>query len=268
MPDPIAPGGVRARRSPIWRRRSEPGSVNAAGGVLERGAEQFVIRSEGLFAVAGRHRRTARGHPRRHAGARCATSRRCARAGRRARAWSSRGTDYDAVEGIVLMRRGENPSAVLERLRAREGRTSCQRASLPTGVTIEPFYDRTELVDTTLAHRRPQPARGRRCWSRSCCSSSCSTCARRSSSRVLIPLSLLAAFIYLHSRGMSANLLSMGAVDFGIIVDGAVVIIESIVQQAGQHERRRARRSRSHGSSARIRDRRAVGRCGRRCSRC
>jgi cobalt-zinc-cadmium resistance protein CzcA len=46
-----------------------------------------------------------------------------------------------------------------------------------------------------------------------------------------IPLSLLAAFLYLHLRGMSANLLSMGAVDFGIIVDGAVVIIEAVVQR-------------------------------------
>ena len=74
----------------------------------------------------------------------------CARAGRRARAWSSRGDDHDAVEGIVLMRRGENPS--------RGARAACasavdaaQRAALaPTACSVEPFYDRTELVDTTL----------------------------------------------------------------------------------------------------------------------
>src|SRR5262249_55436694 len=44
----------------------------------------------------------------------------------------------------------------------------------------------------------------------------------------VIPLSLAASFIYLHSRGMSANLLSMGAVDFGIIVDGAVILVEHL----------------------------------------
>ena len=49
---------------------------------------------------------------------------------------------------------------------------------------------------------------------------------------LVIPLSLAASFIYLHARGMSANLLSMGAVDFGIIVDGAVILVEHVFEHA------------------------------------
>src|SRR5207302_9189033 len=52
----------------------------------------------------------------------------------------------------------------------------------------------------------------------------------------VIPLSLAAAFIYLHARGMSANLLSMGAVDFGIIVDGAVILVEHVFEHAAGPE--------------------------------
>ena len=63
------------------------GSVNASGGVLERGAEQFVIRSEGLFQSLDDLRIGARGHPRRHAGVPARRRRRWTKAGRRARAW-------------------------------------------------------------------------------------------------------------------------------------------------------------------------------------
>src|SRR6185369_14257029 len=60
----------------------------------------------------------------------------------------SRGHDFDAVEGIVLMRRGENPSRVLERVRAKV--TELNQRILPKPVHIAAFYDRTELVQTTL----------------------------------------------------------------------------------------------------------------------
>src|SRR5207245_2944254 len=53
---------------------------------------------------------------------------------------------------------------------------------------------------------------------------------------IVIPLSLAASFIYLHARGMSANLLSMGAVDFGIIVDGAVILVEHVFERAAGAE--------------------------------
>ena len=116
---------------------------------------------------------------------------------------------------------------------AARARRRAQRArSCPTASRSTPFYDRTDLVDTTLDtvfHNLAEgamlvtlvlfvvPAVGARV-------------AR--SSRAVIPLSLAASFIYLHARGMSANLLSMGAVDFGIIVDGAVILVEHVFATA------------------------------------
>jgi cobalt-zinc-cadmium resistance protein CzcA len=201
-------------------------SLNASGGTLEHGAEQFVIRSTALFSsladVEVTRVATHEGTP---VLVRDVAIIRQGWAPRQGVV--SRGTDFDAVEGIVLMRRGQNPSVVLRALR--EAMNGLGR-DLPSGVTIHPFYDRTDLVGTTLrtvAHNLLDGAllvvlvlfvflldfRAALIVG------------------AVIPLSLLSAFIYLRVRGMSANLLSMGAVDFGIIVDGAVVIVESIVHR-------------------------------------
>jgi cobalt-zinc-cadmium resistance protein CzcA len=204
------------------------GSANATGGTLEHGAEQFVIRSKGLFTshvdVANTPVTTRAGTPIR---VRDVAEVREGWAPRQGVV--SRGSTFDTVEGIVLMRRGQNPSAVLTALR--EVVTNLNVA-LPsrtgTDMQIVPFYDRTELVSTTLKTVARNLAEGGVLvlvvllvflvdWRAAAIVG------------VLIPLSLLGAFLYLRLRGMSANLLSMGAVDFGIIVDGAVVIIESIV---------------------------------------
>ncbi|HEY5283809.1 MAG TPA: efflux RND transporter permease subunit, partial [Polyangia bacterium] len=125
-------------------------SVNASGGVLERGAEQFVIRSTALFASLGDIGATGvashQGTPvlvRDVADVR--------------EGWSprqgvvSRDFSLDAVEGIVLMRRGQNPSEVLKGLReAVDSLNQALPSLVGTPVKIEAFYDRTELVNTTL----------------------------------------------------------------------------------------------------------------------
>ena len=202
-------------------------SSNASGGILERGAEQLVIRSQGLFQniddIAGVHVATRDGTP--------VLVRDVADV---SEGWAprqgvvSRGEDYDVVEGIVLMRRGENPTLVLERVR--QAIEELNGRILPEGVHVDAFYDRTDLVDTTLHTVGHNLLEGAALvvlvlW--------VFLLDLRAAIIVgtLIPLSLLAAFLYLKARGMSANLLSMGAVDFGIIVDGAVVIIESIVHR-------------------------------------
>ena len=124
--------------------------MNACGGVLERGAEQFVIRSEGLFQSLDDSARGARRHPRRHAGLPARTWPTVAEGWAPRQGVVSRGDQLDAVEGIVLMRRGENPSVVLARA-ARRGRArSNARLAADGRARSTPFYDRTELVDTTL----------------------------------------------------------------------------------------------------------------------
>src|SRR5262249_26545707 len=201
------------------------GSVNASGGVLERGAEQFVIRSEGLFTsvedLKAVRLATEEGTPVFLKDVATVTE-----------GWSprqgvvSRNESMDTVQGVVLMRRGENPSAVLKRIRAAVQAIDHRLAA--DGVKLDPFYDRTDLVGTTL-----------RTVGRNLLEGALLVTLvlfvflldLRAALVVgtLIPLSLLTSFIYLHLRGMSANLLSMGAVDFGVIVDGGVVIIEAIL---------------------------------------
>ncbi|MDP2269137.1 MAG: CusA/CzcA family heavy metal efflux RND transporter [Archangium sp.] len=201
------------------------GSQNASGGVLERGTEQFVIRSEGLFKSLDDLRNVG-------VAARDGTPVFVKDVATVSEGWAprqgvvSRGENADVVEGIVLMRRGENPSAVLERLKEQLTGLNLQLAE--DGVRVSPFYDRRELVDATLETVARNLVEGAvlvllvlfvflldlRAALIVC---------------TLIPLSLAVAFIYLQQRGMSANLLSMGAVDFGVIVDGGVVIIEAIL---------------------------------------
>ncbi len=205
-------------------------SQNASGGVLERGSEQLVIRSQGLLSSLEDLRATRVAT---HGG----TPVLVRDVSTVTEGWTprqgvvSRGRDFDAVEGIVLMRRGENPSTVLARLR--EQVTKLDEGLLPPGVKLSPFYDRTELVDTTLKTVGKNMLEGALLVVFVLYVFLLDLRAALVVA-VVIPLSLLTAFLYLRLRGMSANLLSMGAIDFGIIVDGSVVIVESIVHRLSQ----------------------------------
>ena len=127
---------------------------------------------------------------------------------------ATRDANEDVVEGIVLMRRGENPSVVLDALRLRINELNGR--ILPKGVAINAFYDRTDLVNTTLKTVFHNLAEGGILVTLVLFLFMLSVRASLIVAAV-IPLSLAASFIYLSVRGMSANLLSMGAVDFGII---------------------------------------------------
>ena len=131
----------------------------------------------------------------------------------------------DLVEGIVLMRKGENPSTVLKALR--EKIDDLNNRVLPADVKIKTFYDRTELVDRTTHTVMKNLEEGvilvtvillifLADWRTTVIVA------------IIIPLALLFAFICMRFKGMSANLLSMGAIDFGIIIDGAVVMVEAV----------------------------------------
>ena len=202
-------------------------SSNAGGGILRRGAEQMVIRSQGLFNrlddIASTTVATRDGTPVRVQDVATVADGWAPRQG-----VVSRAEQFDTVEGIVLMRRGENPTVVLERVRAAIGELNARL--LPPGVQVTPFYDRTDLVDTTLRTVAHNLLEG------GVLVTLVLFIFLLDLRAALIPLSLLSAFLYLSLRGMSANLLSMGAVDFGIIVDGGVVIIENIVHRLSSHD--------------------------------
>ncbi len=131
----------------------------------------------------------------------------------------------DVVEGIIVQRKGENPSEVLGRVKTKIAELNDK--ILPPDVKMVTFYDRDNLMaycTETVLHNLAEGILFVTVivflfmadWRTTVIVS------------IIIPLALLFAFVCLRLRGMSANLLSMGAVDFGIIIDGAVVMVEGI----------------------------------------
>jgi cobalt-zinc-cadmium resistance protein CzcA len=130
------------------------------------------------------------------------------------------------VEGVVAMRRGHNPSAVLEGVAAAVDELA---ALLPAGVRMVPIYDRTELVNSTLATVSRTLAEGLLIVGGVLLVFLGALRAALLTAAV-IPLSLLFAFICMRVAGIPANLLSLGALDFGIIVDGTLVMVVHVVR--------------------------------------
>ncbi len=131
------------------------------------------------------------------------------------------------VQGLVVMRRGENPSEVLERLKDKLQEIG---ATLPEGVKIRTVIDRSTLVEQTLHTVSHTLFEG---LSIVIIVLVFFLGNLRSALVVAltIPVSLLFAFILMRLTGIPANLLSLGAIDFGIIVDGAVVMAENILRR-------------------------------------
>jgi cobalt-zinc-cadmium resistance protein CzcA len=132
------------------------------------------------------------------------------------------------VEGIVLMRRGENPSEVLKLVH--QAVEELERTRLPAGVSLRTIYDRTELVGNTLRTVSRTLAEGLLVVTLVLVFFLGSVRAAILTA-LTIPLSLLFGFICMHLAGVPANLLSLGAIDFGIIVDGSLVMVEHILHR-------------------------------------
>jgi cobalt-zinc-cadmium resistance protein CzcA len=138
------------------------------------------------------------------------------------------GEHQNAAEGIVLMRRWENPSEVLKEVKAAIDELNSSR--LPAGVSIVPVYDRTDLVNNTLRTVSHTLLEGLVIVIGVLLFFLGSARAALLTA-LTIPLSLLFAFICMYLAGIPANLLSLGAIDFGIIVDGTFVMVEHIVRR-------------------------------------
>lgn len=131
----------------------------------------------------------------------------------------------EVVAGVTLMLKGENFSQVIQHVKERMVQI---QKSLPEGVVIEPFIDRTELVGRAMGTVKKNLLEGALIvifvlvlllgnWRAGLVVAS------------VIPLAMLFAFFMMHLFGVSGNLMSLGAIDFGLIVDGAVIIVESVV---------------------------------------
>jgi heavy metal efflux system protein len=132
------------------------------------------------------------------------------------------------VEGIVVMRRGENPSEVLKGIG--QAIAELRAENLPDGVRIEAIYDRTELVDNTL-HTVSRTLLEALVIVLGVLLFFLGSLRAAILTAVVIPLSLLFAFACMWLYGVPASLLSLGALDFGIIVDGTLVMVEAIVRR-------------------------------------
>lgn len=199
-------------------------NVNVGGDVIERNSQAYVVRGIGLInniqEIGDIVVKNVNGTPilvRHLAKVHESCQPRLGQVGRE--------DENDVVEGIVVMRKGENPEKVIAALKAKID--EIQREDLPKYVAVKTFYDREDLVRLSVNTVLHNVFEGillvtlvvflfMRDWR-------CTVIVAS-----VIPLALLFAFICLHLGGMSANLLSMGAIDFGIIIDGAVVMVEAL----------------------------------------
>ena len=200
------------------------GNGSAGGGLLQRGDTSMVVRSGGLYGSIDDIRNTV--ITAREGRAITVGDVATVRAGERPRfGIVAVGKQDSIVEGIVSMTKGGNPAKINEELKERIAQL---QARLPAGVKITPIYDRTELVRHTVSTVAENLLVGAllvvavlvvflSSWKAALIVAT------------MIPLSLLFAFILMHARGVSANLISLGAVDFGIIIDSAVVIVEALM---------------------------------------
>ena len=206
------------------------GNSNAGGSYVTQGAQQFAIRGIGLLRSAddiGRIVVAARGGTpiliRDIAQVKIGAVPRLGIVGQDG--------DDDVVTGIVIMRKGENPSMVLKGVKAKIAELNSR--GLPKGVQIVPFYDRTWLMEKTLTTVFKNLVEGALLVAL-VLYLFLSNMRASLAVVVVIPLALLSTFLGLKIMGVPANLLSLGAMDFGIIVDGAVIVIENIMHRLAE----------------------------------
>jgi cobalt-zinc-cadmium resistance protein CzcA len=206
------------------------GNSNAGGSYVAQGLQQFAIRGIGLLRSAEEIGQVVVAT--RHATPILVRDVAQVKIGAVPRLGTvGQDNDNDVVTGIVVMRKGENPSVVLKGVK--EKISELNSRGLPQGVQIVPFYDRAWLMDKTLTTVFKNLVEGALLVSLvlyiflSNLRASLAVVA-------VIPLALLATFMGLKIMGVPANLLSLGAMDFGIIVDGAVIVIENIMHRLAE----------------------------------
>ncbi|HEY4838954.1 MAG TPA: efflux RND transporter permease subunit, partial [Candidatus Acidoferrales bacterium] len=137
----------------------------------------------------------------------------------------------DAVEGVILMRTGEQTQNVLKGVEQKT--IDLNNGILPPDVKVRPYYDRSDLVRITTDTVEGNLLRGM-IFVLVILMFFLVSVRAAVITALTIPLALLFAFIFLHLTGEAANLLSIGAIDFGIIIDGTIVMVENIYRELGE----------------------------------
>jgi cobalt-zinc-cadmium resistance protein CzcA len=200
-------------------------NVNAGAGYIERGGEQFVVRTPGQVKSAEEIRNivldVVQGAPTRVRDVADVVP------GRELRTGAATENGREVVLGAVFMLVGENSRAVAESARRKLEEVS---RSLPAGVQALPVYDRSVLVNKAIATVRKNLLEGALLVV-AILLLFLGNLRAALVTALVIPLSMLMVFTGMVKTGVSANLMSLGALDFGIIIDGAVVIVENCIRR-------------------------------------
>jgi cobalt-zinc-cadmium resistance protein CzcA len=208
----------------------EKSNANAGGGYIEHNREHFVIGTDGLVKNLNDLSKVVIGATPQGVPITVAAVGDAQFGPRLRRGAASKDGQGEVVIGVAMMLKGENSRTVTGAVKAK---LAAIAPSLPEGTRIEPFYDRSVLVDRTIATVGKNLLEG-----------ALLVIAvlflllgdLRAGVVVaaVIPLSLLFAVIVMNAAGLSGNLMSLGAIDFGLMVDGAVIIVENAVRRLSE----------------------------------
>ena len=213
-------------------------NANAGGGYIERNQEQVVIGSDGLVRSREDLERVVLGATPQGVPITVASVGEVRFGPKLRRGAATQGGKGEVVVGVALMLMGENSRTVTQGIK---DKLRSLEPTLPAGVRIEAFYDRTLLVDRTITTVGTNLLEG-------------AALVVLVLLLVLgdlraglvvattIPLAMLFAVIVMNAVGLSGNLMSLGAIDFGLIVDGSVIVVENAARRLSEASRRAGRR--------------------------
>lgn len=215
----------------------EKSNANAGGGYIEFNGEHFLIGTDGLVRSLEDLKRVVVGATPQGTPITVASVADVQFGPKMRRGASTRDGQGEAVVGVAMMLMGENSRTVTEGVKAKLAQLE---PSLPPGTRLQPFYDRSTLVSRTIHTVAKNLVEG-------------AVLVilvlfvllgdLRSGIvvAVTIPLAMLFAVIVMDAAGLSGNLMSLGAIDFGLIVDGAVIVVENAVRHLTEEARRLGR---------------------------
>ncbi|HEY8376196.1 MAG TPA: efflux RND transporter permease subunit, partial [Nannocystis sp.] len=212
-------------------------NFNAGGGYIERYQEHFVIGSDGLVKSREDLERVVLGATPQGIPITVATVGEVRFGPKLRRGAATRDGEGEVVLGMCLMLTGENARVVTQGIKEK---LAALQPTLPPGVVIEPFYDRTTLVLHTIETAAVNLAEG----AALVILVLLLLLGNLRAGLVVaatIPLAMLLAVIAMNALGLSGNLMSLGAIDFGIIVDGAVIVVENATRRLSEATRRAGR---------------------------
>ena len=207
-------------------------NANAGGGYIEHNREYFVIGSDGLVKGLDDLSRVVIGATPQGVPITIATVGEVQFGPRMRRGAASRNGEGEVVVGVALMLMGENSRTVTEAVKAK---LAAITPALPPGTTIEPFYDRSTMVTRTIQTVGKNLLEGALLVIFVLLILLGDLRAGLVVA-ITIPLSLLFAVAAMNALGMSGNLMSLGAIDFGLLVDGAVIIVENAVRRLAERQ--------------------------------